>query len=95
MFATAGWVKPFDPASTTSPPQGVFPVVLIYQAGAATVTDVTITVTLHNAAVFVNSTPAADSGNGTAGSPLVYTIPAVAANGTGQIVIEARAKSLT
>ena len=84
-FASAGKVNPGE----------TFPVVLIYKAGAAPVAAVTIKVTLHNASLFQSSIPGASSGNGTAGSPLVYTIPAIPANGTGQIAIEARAKNLT
>jgi M6 family metalloprotease-like protein len=53
---------------------------------------------LHNASVFQTSTPAAGSGNGTPGSPLTYSLGDVfgvlPAGATGQIVIEARAKSL-
>ena len=85
MLATAGKVAPGE----------TFPIVLLYQAGGTAVTGVNITVTLHNASIFLTSTPAQTSGNGTSGSPLTYSIPLVAANGTGQIVIEGRAKDLT
>ena len=86
--------KVFSPNGKVNPGE-TFPVVLIYQAGGTGAANVTIRVTLHSASIFQQSTPAAGSGDGTAGSPLTYTIPAVAPNGTGQIVIEARAKTLT
>jgi M6 family metalloprotease-like protein len=86
--------KVFSPDGKVNPGE-TFPMVLIYQAGGTGAANVTITVTLHSASIFQQSTPAPLSGNGTAGSPLTYTIPAVAPNGTGQIVIEARAKTLT
>jgi M6 family metalloprotease-like protein len=85
VFTPGGWVKPGD----------TFPVVLTYGAGGTGATGVTIRVTLNNASIFQTSTPAANSGNGTAGSPLTYNVGLVPANGTGQIVIEARAKNLT
>ncbi|HVF73210.1 MAG TPA: immune inhibitor A domain-containing protein [Chthoniobacterales bacterium] len=86
--------KVFSPNGKVNPGE-TFPVVLIYQADATGAANVTITVTLHSASLFQQSIPAPASGNGTAGSPLVYTIPAVAPNGAGQIVLEARAKNLT
>ena len=85
MFASAGKVKPGE----------TFPIVLIYQAGETPSLGGTATVTLHSSSTFVNSTPAPASGTGAAGSPLVYNIPALAPNATGQISIEARAKDLT
>jgi M6 family metalloprotease-like protein len=85
VFTGGGWVKPGE----------TFPVVLTYEAGDTGATNATITVTLHSSAVFLDSIPAPNSGNGTSGSPLVFNIPAVAPNGTGQIAIEARAKDLT
>lgn len=85
VFSPNGKVKPGE----------TFPVVLTYEAGGTGAANVTITVTLHSASIFQQSTPAPSSGNGTSGSPLVYTIAAVAPNGTGQIVIEARAKTLS
>ncbi len=84
VFTPGGWVKPGDS----------FPVVLTYKAGGTGATGAVIRVTLHNASIFQNSIPAAASGNGTAGSPLVYNVGTVLANGTGQIVVEARAKTL-
>lgn len=86
--------KVFSPNGKVNPGE-TFPVVLIYQADATGAANVTITVTLHSASIFQQSIPAPNSGNGTSGSPLVFTIPAVAPNGTGQIVVEARAKNLT
>jgi len=86
--------KVFSPNGKVKPGE-TFPLVLTYQAGGTGAANVTIRVTLHSASIFQQSTPAPASGNGTAGSPLVYTITAVAPNGTGQIVIEARAKNLT
>jgi M6 family metalloprotease-like protein len=82
----------FSPNGKVNPGE-TFPVVLTYQATAAAA-NVTITVTLHSASLFQQSTPAPVSGNGTAGSPLTYVIPALAPDATGQIVIEARAKTL-
>ena len=84
VFSPNGKVKPGE----------TFPLVLTYRAGGTGAANVTITVTLHSASIFQKSTPAPLSGNGTAGSPLIYTIPVVAPNATGQIVIEARAKTL-
>lgn len=84
----------FSPNGKVNPGE-TFPVVLTYQADGTGAANVTVTVTLQSASIFQQSTPAPLSGNGTAGSPLVYTIPAVAPNGTGQIVVEARAKTLT
>src|SRR3954471_23763531 len=85
VFTSGGWVTP----------GGGFPVVLTYQAGGTGATGATVSVTLSGAALFLQSTPAPASGNGTAGSPLVYNIGTVAPSGTGQIAIEARAKDLT
>src|SRR5688572_28652231 len=85
--------KVFSPRGKVAPGE-TFPLVLTYQADGTGAANVNITVTLHSASLFQTSTPAASSGNGTAGSPLVYTIPVVAPNAAGQIVIEARAKSL-
>ena len=53
VLATAGKAKPGE----------TFPIVLSYRAGAAPVTNATITVTLHNASLFLTSVPAANSGN--------------------------------
>src|SRR5688572_27582755 len=86
--------KVFSPRGKVAPGE-IFPLVLTYQADGTGAANVNITVTLHSASLFQTSTPAASSGNGTSGSPLVYTLPVVAPNGTGQIVIEARAKNLT
>jgi M6 family metalloprotease-like protein len=84
VVTPAGWVRPNE----------TFPVLLTYQAGGTAVAGVTIKVTLHSASIFLTSTPLPASGNGTPGSPLTYNIAAVPANGTGQIVVEARAKKL-
>ena len=86
--------KVFSPRGKVGPGE-TFPLVLTYQADGTGAANVNITVTLHSASLFQQSTPAASSGNGTSGSPLVYTLPVVAPNAAGQIVIEARAKTLT
>ena len=85
--------KVFSPNGKVNPGE-TFPIVLIYQADGTGAANVTIKVTLHSASIFQQSTPAPTSGNGTSGSPLTYIIPAVAPNGAGQIVVEARAKTL-
>ncbi len=83
-FAADGW----------TPPGAEFPLVLAYTTGGNAVAGATVSVTLHSASVFVASTPAPTSGNGTAGSPLQYTIPLVPANSRGSIVIRVRARTL-
>jgi len=83
--APNGWVQP-----------GVsFGYVLSYKTGAAAVASATLSVTLSDASVYMSSTPAPLSGNGTSGSPLAYTLGPVAANSSGSIVITARAKDTT
>lgn len=85
VITAGGWVRPGE----------TYPILLKYNSGSAPVAGATISLTLPSSAVFLQSTPAATTGNGTAGSPLVYVVPALAAGTTGQIVIEARAKNLT
>ena len=83
-FAANGWTLP----------GGEFPLVLAYNTGGAPVAGATVSVTLHSASVFVASTPSPTSGNGTAGSPLQYTIGLTPANTRGSIVIRVRARTL-
>src|SRR5690349_1079286 len=82
--AANGWVLP----------GGTFAFVLKYKTGASPVASASISTTLHNASVFITSTPSPASGNGTSGSPLTYNLGPLAANASGSIVIEARAKTL-
>jgi M6 family metalloprotease-like protein len=84
VFASNGWVAP----------GGSFPLIVFYRSGAAGASGLSVTVELNPAAVFVVSTPAPTSGNGTAASPLVYDLGALPANTKGKIVIEARSKTL-
>ena len=85
VFTPGGWVRPGEG----------FPVVLTYQAGGTGALGATVRVTLHDASLFLSSTPPPASGNGTPGSPLVYSLGNIGPSGAGQIVIEARAKDLT
>jgi M6 family metalloprotease-like protein len=83
VFTNAGWVAPGE----------TYPLILKYRATSAVV-GATFSVTLHGASVFVSSSPAAVSGNGTSGSPLTYPIGALTPGQTGKIIIQARSKTL-
>lgn len=83
VFTNAGWV----------PPGGAYPLVIRYRADAA-VAGAGIEVTLNEAAVLVSSSPVAAGGDGSVGAPLRFTLGPLAAGEAGQIVIEARGKSL-
>lgn len=86
VFTSGGWVKPGE----------AFPFALEYRAGDAPVAGATLKLTLNVASVYNNkSSQAPVSGNGTAGSPLTYVLPALTAGQTGRIIVEARAKNLT
>lgn len=80
-----GWVQPGES----------YPFFINYDAGSSGATSATIKVTMPPAAVFLSSTPPATSGNGSAGSPLTYSLGALAPNATGRIMIRARAVELT
>lgn len=71
-----------------------FPIVLEYKTGDTGAAAATIELSLHEAAVYERATPAAASGNGTAASPLTFTLAALAPNSSGKIIVEARAKTL-
>src|SRR5689334_10225398 len=83
-LAPNGWV----------PPGTEYPIVLAYTTGGTPAAGVSIDVTLHTASVFIASTPAPVSGDGTSGSPLHYTIAAVPANTRGSIVVRVRSRTL-
>ena len=84
VFTAAGWV----------PPGSEYPIVLTYTAGDAPVAAATVEVVLHSSAVYLSSNPAPTSGDGTASNPLRYSIAAVEAGGSGQLIISARAMTL-
>jgi M6 family metalloprotease-like protein len=83
VFTNAGWVAPGE----------TYPLIVKYRADGAVV-GATVEVTLHSAAVFVSSTPAAVSGTGASGSPLTYAIGPLTAGQTDKIIIQARSKGL-
>ena len=85
VFTATGAVKPGEE----------YPIALQYSTAAAAVPTASFSVTLHPSSVFIKATPAALSGNGSSGSPLVFTVAGLAANSKGSIIIEARAKTLT
>ncbi len=76
-----GWVKPGE----------TYPFFVNYQAGAAGATSVVVDVTFPSTAVFVGATPAPNSGNGSANSPLRFNLGPLAPNAAGKIMIRARA----
>ncbi len=79
-----GWVKPGE----------TYPFFVSYEAGPTGATSATVRVTLPSAAVFVGSTPAPSSGNGSSTSPLTYNLGALAPNANGRILLRARALGL-
>lgn len=76
-------------------PDETFPIVLEYSTGSAAVAAATLKVTLHPSAVFVKAIPAATSGTGSSGTPLVFALAGLAPDTSNKIVIQARAKSTT
>src|SRR5687768_3358291 len=80
-----GWVKPGE----------TYPFFIEYQAGAAGATSATVRVTLPPSAAYVNATPAPSSGSGSVSSPLTWNLGLLAPNGSGRILVRARALSLT
>jgi M6 family metalloprotease-like protein len=79
-----GWVQPGE----------TYPFFVQYDAGAAGATSVVVKVTLPASAVFVNATPAPNSGIGTPASPLTWNVGILAPNGSGRILIRAKALDL-
>jgi M6 family metalloprotease-like protein len=80
-----GWVQPGE----------TYPFFVQYQADAAGASAATVSVTLPPSAVYISATPAPASGNGTAASPLTFSLGALAPNASGKILIRARAKNTT
>jgi immune inhibitor A len=72
-------------------PGATYPFFVQYDAGVAGATSVVVKVTLPSTAVYVNATPAPSSGNGSSGSPLTWNVGALAPNGSGRIMVRARA----
>ncbi len=79
-----GWVSPGES----------YPFFVNYTAGSGGTTAATLSVTIPPSAIFVSSTPAPTSGNGSASTPLTYNLGALAPNASGQILVRARAFSL-
>lgn len=84
FLSSFGWVRPGD----------TYPFFIEYDAGAAGTTDTSVAVTLPASAVFVSAQPAPASGDGRAGSPLVFALGPLAPGATGRILVHARAMSL-
>lgn len=79
-----GWVKPGE----------TYPFFVQYQADAAGASAATVTVALPPSAVYLSASPAPSSGNGSAATPLTFSLGTLAPNASGRILIRARAKSL-
>ncbi|HEX7809252.1 MAG TPA: immune inhibitor A domain-containing protein, partial [Thermoanaerobaculia bacterium] len=79
-----GWVKPGE----------TYPFIVEVSGGATGAANVAVHVTLPPSAIFVSAIPPANSGNGTTASPLVFNIKVLTPNGTGRILVRARAATL-